>query len=601
MPMPDMKSFFDRFKKPFDIDSNGKPMPDSSALASVDMNLATDEPAIAVDLPPPSSVEDIDWDREPLTTSPEYVAILTGGDNVNESMRVPIDLPIVGVRTQAQNALVLYVPEAPKRLVVRIRNLLADAQYKVELQPVTTEVMELIKRHQARVAARTTESLTEAAQQFASWVRIAMRQDAIDMHLECRAEGQGSVLMRVHGELEPIVTGIMADTVLTSIKAAYETLAADKTNSDGTFTDSKSVNCMIDSKLGIPGLQLRFTTQRGLFGPKASIRLLRTSVDSPIMDYAEMGFSPSQVSLLDRAARLESGLILFCGVTGSGKTTVERRFMAFHPLVGQGALYQVADPIEYAISGVHQIPVQRDITQAAGGHIKDEYTSTIESLLRMDPDLISIGEVRDTISARAAASVAKSGHVVMGTLHADGLSGVINRLTDPHLGLSREELTTSSMLALLQYQALVAVLCSYCKIPLSKYAINPNEPDDRHLQNMVDALRNPIDIPIDNLHVRNHNGCKYCNHRGQSGLTIVSEMMIPDDHFLGLSQKGQDREAWHDYRLRYSDRDLTSGNQDGKTVAEHAIHKIFTGQLDPRVLSRFLRDAHRYQHLEVRQ
>ena len=549
------------------------------------------------ELPPPSIIEDIDWNIEPATEAPEYVSILTGGDNVNESMRVPLDLPIVGLRTQGQNATIVYTPNADRRLVVRIKSLLTDSQYKVDLLPVTTEVMAVIKRHQARAASRVTESLTEAATTFAAWVRVAMRQGAIDMHLECRSEGQGAVLMRVHGELEPIATGVDGETVLNAIKAAYETLAADKTNSDGTFTDSKSVNCMIDSKLGIPGLQLRFTTQRGLFGPKCSIRLLRTSVDAPIMDYAEMGFAPSQVILLDRGARLESGLILFCGVTGSGKTTVERRFMAFHPLVGTGALYQVADPIEYAIAGVHQIPVQRDITQAAGGHIKDEYASSIESLLRMDPDLISIGEVRDTISARAAASVAKSGHVVMGTLHADGLSGVINRLTDPHLGLSREELTASSMLALIQYQALIPLLCKHCKIPLDKYKVEPEKPDDIHLGNMVKALQDPIKVPIDGMYVRNYEGCKYCNHRGLGGLTIVSEMMIPDDHFLGLAQKGLDRDAWMDYRLRYSDRDLTSGAQDGKSVAEHTIFKIFSGDIDPRVLSRFLRDADRYEHI----
>ncbi len=351
---------------------------------------------------------------------------------------------------------------------------------------------------------------------------------------------------------------------------------------------------MIDSKLGIPGLQLRFTTQRGLFGPKASIRLLRTSIDSQIMGYEEMGFSDDQVALLDRAARLESGLILFCGVTGSGKTTVERRFMAYHPLVGQGALYQVADPIEYAIAGVHQIPVQRDITQAGGGHVKDEYSSTIESLLRMDPDLISIGEVRDTISARAAASVAKSGHVVMGTLHADGLAGVVNRLSDPLLGLTRSELTTSSMLALIQYQALVAVLCDRCKIPLSKVRIDRENADLRHLENMVNALAGPIGVPIDNFFIRNLEGCKFCQHRGHSGLTIVSEMMIPDDDFLARSQKGDDRDAWANYRLNYSDRDLTSGKQIGKTVAEHTIYKIYRGQVDPRVLARFLRDAGSY-------
>ena len=71
-------------------------------------------------------------------------------------------------------------------------------------------------------------------------------------------------------------------------------------------------------------------------------------------------------------------------------------------------------------------------------------------------------------------------------------------------------------------------------------------------------------------------------------------MMIPDEDFLARSQKGDDRDAWANYRLNYSDRDLTSGHQAGKTVAEHTILKIFRGQVDPRVLARFLRDADSY-------
>jgi type II secretory ATPase GspE/PulE/Tfp pilus assembly ATPase PilB-like protein len=185
----------------------------------------------------------------------------------------------------------------------------------------------------------------------------------------------------------------------------------------------------------------------------------------------------------------------------------------------------------------------------------------------------------------------------MGTLHADGLSGVINRLSDPHLSLTRSELTTSSMLALIQYQALVAVLCDQCKMPLNQVKIDLDESESRHLHDMVQALSGPIAVPIDHLHVRNPEGCKKCQHRGHSGLTIVSEMMIPDEKFLAFSQRGEDREAWKNYRYEYSDRDLTSGKQAGKTVAEHAILKIVQGQVDPRVLSRFLRDPERYERV----
>lgn len=155
------------------------------------------------------------------------------------------------------------------------------------------------------------------------------------------------------------------------------------------------------------------------------------------MSFAEMGFAPSHVEMFERAQRLDAGAIGQMGVTGSGKTTAAKTFIETHPKYGSAAMYQVADPIEYPISQMHQIYVQRNLMTLNETGKKDPYSEVIEALLRNDPDLVDVGEVRDVLSARAMANIAKSGHLSMFTLHVDSVAGAINRLTDPKVGLTR--------------------------------------------------------------------------------------------------------------------------------------------------------------------
>ena len=308
------------------------------------------------------------------------------------------------------------------------------------------------------------------------------------------------------------------------------------------------------------------------------------------MSFESMGFAASHIELFEKAQRMDQGIILQCGVTGSGKTTGAKTLIETHPKNGRAAIYQIADPIEYILKGTVQIPVQRDILTLNEAGKKDSYSEVVETMLRMDPDIADVGEIRDVISARALANVGKSGHLGMGTLHVGGITGIFQRLTDPKIGLDRSELTNGSLAYLLCYQALSPLLCKHCSLDADdatkQLKILGNDREAAFLSSIVRGLQ---DLPTNStgLRFKNLEGCSECRNRGTSGLTIVSEMMIPDDEWLDISSEGKDRNAWNAYRANHSDRDLTSPNMNGKSVMEHAIFKAQLGQIDPRQIHRF--------------
>lgn len=549
-----------------------------------------------------------------MNAFPLWKDVLSGPTHKG-GLQVPTHLQEKLMAVQLTTGKVLLIYEAAsltevKSRLAAMRNELEGSSIQVERQytPVAAEVMrELRISAEGRARAANSDTVrSESVELLKRWVAQAKEIGATDIHCSIGAGNRGFVHVRVDGLLEQLpdsVSGLTDSTVLSVIKTAYETMADRNSNSDGSFSDRETRSCMIESGLGIANLRLRFTSQRGFFGPKAVMRLLTTSVDNEPMPFEAMGFAPSHLVLFEKAQRLASGIILQTGVTGSGKTTAAKTLLETHPRNGQWAMIQVADPVEYVLKGVHQINVQRSLLTLSEDGKKDPYSEVIESLMRMDPDVVDVGEIRDVISARAAANVAKTGHLVLGTLHTDTIEGIIARLTDPKIGLSREELTASRMLRLLTYQALVPVLCEHCRMEAKAmreyHAFNGHEKESRYIQflgrHFADLGQEP-----DRLRFRNPKGCSKCRNRGTVGLTIVAEMlMADDDQWLDLCAAGKDRAAWRYYRETYSDGDLTSGNMDGKTAMEHSIFKALDGAIDPTNIE-FFGSFDRYQPVAAR-
>jgi type II secretory ATPase GspE/PulE/Tfp pilus assembly ATPase PilB-like protein len=301
------------------------------------------------------------------------------------------------------------------------------------------------------------------------------------------------------------------------------------------------------------------------------------------MSFIDMGYSMDQIDMLAKVQRIGSGLIVFMGETGSAKTTALKTLIETHPRNGRVAFYEIADPVEYYMKGVHQVPIQRDLMDTKGSN--DPYAEVVSSLMRMDPSVISIGEMRDRITAQGGNYVATSGHVAMATMHSDGMIGAVARFSDPTLGLTRQTITGGKMLGFMGYQALAPKLCK-CAIDFSDAVTyekdHQNYVESDYLGTLANSLRKKYDIDAQKLRFKNPVGCHLCGGRGTKGLTMLAEMMLPDDQWLDLAAQGKDREAMKNWRQTYSDKRVDSPAMNGKLVIEHAIHKSLIGVIDPR-------------------
>src|SRR5690606_30875448 len=144
------------------------------------------------------------------------------------------------------------------------------------------------------------------------------------------------------------------------------------------------------------------------------------------------------------------GFVIFSGITGSGKTTTLKTFIETHPANAKAAFYSIEDPVEYPLANVHQINLQRDLIDRVGSAAK--YSEVVAALMRADPDGVLMGEIRDPASAIAGQQIVVTGHMAAATVHAHLLSGIVPRLTDEEIGMSRQTVTNPNVLTLLVYQ-----------------------------------------------------------------------------------------------------------------------------------------------------
>lgn len=283
----------------------------------------------------------------------------------------------------------------------------------------------------------------------------------------------------------------------------------------------------------------------------------------------DAGYAPSHLRMWRQAAMKPSGMILMCGSVGSGKSSTAKAFLETLPGLQEKAIYTVEDPIEYPIRGLHQIEV-----------LNGNYGETFKAILRGDPDGVFVGEIRDGVTASFCLQGAAAGHLSMATLHVLMISGIVPRLTDPDMGLTRQALTNPHILNMLVFQALVPLVCKACG--LTADAAADADPDIRELLHL---LRKKFRVPTAAMRFTNQAGCEHCR-RGTTGRTLVAEMWQPDHPWLKLVRANEDYEALMYYR-RQSDRNFSSPDMTGKVVFEHALYKALQGQIDPRSCSEF--------------
>jgi general secretion pathway protein E len=268
----------------------------------------------------------------------------------------------------------------------------------------------------------------------------------------------------------------------------------------------------IEIKIADRLVDIRVSIIPTAFGERVVLRLLDKSAN--ILMLSDLGMHDERIKLLNRLIKSPYGIILVTGPTGSGKTTT---LYAALSTINQPEIniITIEDPIEYQMDGVGQIQVNPKIglTFAAG----------LRSIVRQDPDVILIGEIRDRETAEIAIQSSLTGHLVFSTLHTNDAASAVTRLID--MGIE-PFLVTSSVIAIIA-QRLVRMLCPHCK---EIYV-----PDKESLDNL--GLDKSV---LKNNTFYRKKGCNLCMQTGFRGRTAIFEIMIVDDEIKRLILKTSD-------------------------------------------------------------
>jgi len=295
----------------------------------------------------------------------------------------------------------------------------------------------------------------------------------------------------------------------------------------------------IDLVVGGNPVDLRVSTLPTIFGESVVMRVLDRSVIS--LDLEEVGFSEAELESFRRLIKRPHGIILVTGPTGSGKTTT--LYSALNELNSvEVKIITTEDPVEYEIEGLIQIPINPDIGVT--------FASCLRSILRHDPDIILVGEIRDLETAEIAIEASLTGHLVFSTLHTNDAPTAITRLID----LGVEPFLISATLEAVIAQRLVRKICPRCKTPytptpemLMELGLKPDEVEGRQFYY--------------------GKGCEFCNHTGYKGRTAIFETMMMNRELRELVAASKPTEIIRAKALEYG----------MHTLREAGIIKIFDG------------------------
>lgn len=355
----------------------------------------------------------------------------------------------------------------------------------------------------------------------------AVNMKASDIHIE-PFEQEIRVRVRIDGDLKELLQLPRATLsgIVTRIKIMADlNIAETKRPQDGR------VKLQIDNNL----VNMRISLIPAVYGEKIVIRLLNR--EAGVMDISQIGLSPFNLAQLKRLMKISEGIILLTGPTGSGKTTTLYSLLKEFNTIDKNII-TLEDPVEYQMFGINQVQVNTQIGMT--------FASGLRSILRQDPDVIMLGEIRDEETAQIAIRSAVTGHIVLSTLHTNDTVSSISRLID--MGIPKYMVTSavSGVVA----QRLLKKICPRCA---EAYPASEEEKAFLGVSGEVSIKRG--------------RGCPYCNHTGYRGRTAIHEVFIMDQNMKSLVNANRTMDEIKDM-----------ARQNGmKTLAESARELVLEG------------------------
>ncbi|MEK7569199.1 MAG: GspE/PulE family protein [Patescibacteria group bacterium] len=323
---------------------------------------------------------------------------------------------------------------------------------------------------------------------------------ASDIHIE-PAEDAIHIRYRIDGALHEVVT--LPHTIYRLFSSRLKLLAGLKLN-----VGSESQDGRFSIKMSGIEIEMRVSIIPGAYGEGVVMRILNPlSLNVTLED---LGMSPRLLAIVEKEISKPHGMILNTGPTGSGKTTTLYAFLKriYSPEI---KMMTIEDPIEYHMKGVSQTQVEAD-----KGYT---FLEGLRAAMRQDPDVIMIGEIRDSETAKVAINAALTGHMVFSTLHTNTAAGAIPRLID--IGVTPKIIGSSLTVALAQ--RLARKLCAECKKEDA-----PNEREQKIIDEVAAQIKGKVGTEVQTKKVWRAVGCTKCNNTGYKGRVGVFEAVLMD-------------------------------------------------------------------------
>jgi general secretion pathway protein E len=445
-------------------------------------------------------------DQDVLRLVPESVArkynafpLSTDGKVLRVAMSNPSD--IIALEALASRSQMRIEPElATAEEVSEAIDFNYKAFDEIEKQISNIEVADETEAKLAKQLAFDTATEAPVAQALTLIIDEAVKARASDIHLE-PGEDKMRVRFRIDGALHEVFSLPLATmgSLVSRIKIMASMNIADHHRpQDGQFS-VKTKGRFIDIRVGIIGT---------VYGEMAVLRLLDKT--RATLALSDLGFLPQSLVLYEKMLKVPYGVILVSGPTGAGKTTT--LYASLNSLdQTERNIITIEDPVEYRFSNINQIQVnpRAGVTFASG----------LRSILRLDPDVILIGEIRDAETANIAIQSALTGHLVLSSIHANDAVGVVLRLID----LGVEPFLVSSALIGVIAQRMVRRLCSHCARPTEGTA--------------EEALIYAQQTGEERKEFLHGVGCKVCANSGYRGRTGIFEIFCTNDQIKTLLLK----------------------------------------------------------------
>lgn len=346
-------------------------------------------------------------------------------------------------------------------------------------------------------------------------IASSIKTEASDIHIEAE-EKEVKIRFRIDGILHTVAT--LPNNLWRQIISRIKLLSKLKINIDTIPQDGRFTIYLTNDKIDV-----RVSTVPTAYGESVVMRLLRSS--SVGLKLEDLGLSNENFKLLEQEIKKPNGMIITTGPTGSGKTTT--LYAILNKLNNEETkIITLEDPIEYKLNGINQSQID---------HSKGyTFAKGLRSILRQDPDVVMVGEIRDEETAEIAVNAALTGHLVISTLHTNSAAGSIPRF----LAMNVQPFLLAPALNAIIGQRLVRKLCQHCKQPIKIDDVTKTKITNL-LSNLPEKYLSHQNINLSQLNFYTSPGCSHCHDLGYKGRIGIYEVMIMNEAVEKIILSGQ--------------------------------------------------------------